>query len=120
MVNKKKEFALELIKFYKEFLIGSSEAVSILAKIEKKYPKEYEILKELKDDPRAITELTKKMSNEEREVFLLIVVEASALGQKINKLFDLTQKEKENLAKEIEDFANRVEKKLSGLIKNAK
>jgi len=120
MFDREKKFTLDLIKFYKGFLLGSAESVGMLAKIEKKYPKEYKLLKEVKDDPTAITELTKKMNDKEKDVFILTVVEASQLGQKMNKLFDLSQKDKESLAKEIEIFAEKVEVKLKDLVKNDK
>jgi len=118
--DKRKEFGLELIKFYKGFLLGSSDAVKSLAKIEKKYPNEYKILKELKDDPKVIVQLANKLPEDVRNVLFSIIVESSALGEKMNRLFDLSQKEKEKLAKEIDDFANRVEKDLNKLIENGK
>ena len=59
-IERRKEFGLALIGFYKEFLLGTSKSVQLLAGIEKRYPKEYEIIKQLKDDPQAISELSEK------------------------------------------------------------
>jgi vacuolar-type H+-ATPase subunit I/STV1 len=115
MVDKKKKFGYELIKFYKGFLLGSSDAVKTLAKIEKNYPKEYMILKELKDDPKAIIQLSNKLPDNVRNVLFSIIIESSTFGERMNRLFDLTQKQKEDLAKEIDDFAERVEKELNEL-----
>ncbi len=120
VMSDEKKFALELIRFYKEFLLGSSKSVVILADMEKKYPEQYQRLKQTKDNPQRLIELTIQMPDEVKETFLLIIVEGSVIGQKMNRLFDLSQDEKEKLAKEIEDFASRVDTKLKALVRDAK
>ncbi len=117
--EKTKEFGIELIKFYKEFLLGSSKAVELLASIEHKYPKNYKIIRELKDDPKAIVALSSNMSNEVKTVLFSIFVEASTLATRMNKLFDLSEAEKKTLAKDINTFADRIETQLSGLVDDA-
>jgi hypothetical protein len=114
-----KNFGIELIKFYKEFLLGTAKSVKILADIEKKYPDSYKIIRELKDDPKAIIELSDSIPDDVKMVLFSIFVEASTLGQRMNRLFDLSKKEKEELSKDLEKFSDKVEKELDKLIKNA-
>ena len=111
-----KKFGIELIQFYKEFLLGTSKAVELLAKIEKKYPTEYRVMKELKDDPKAIAKLSTDLPDDVKTVFFSIVMESSMLGERMNKLFDLDKKAKEQLSKDIKGFAERVEKEIGELI----
>jgi predicted flavoprotein YhiN len=116
-MGKEKEFGLELIKFYKSYLTGSADAIESLAIIEKKYPKEYKLVKQTKDDPSAIMQLTNELSDEAKETFLYIMIRASSLGSKLNNVFDLSQQDKEKLAKDIREFSLTVEKKITGLSK---
>lgn len=116
MADKQKKFGIELIKFYKEFLTGSSGAVKTLANIEKEYPKEYKIVKELKDDPNAIVQLSDKLPDDVKNILFSIIIESSVLGGKMNRLFDLSQKEKEELAKRIDEFATKIETELTKLV----
>jgi DNA repair ATPase RecN len=117
MVEIKKEFGLSLIQFYKEFLLGTAKSVSLLAEIEKKYPEQYQTIKELKDDPKAITQLSEKMPEEVKTFLYSTIIETSTLGSRMNRLFDLTQVEKEKLSKDMCDFAERFEKKVNELAK---
>ncbi|MCD6229973.1 MAG: hypothetical protein J7K00_04160 [Candidatus Diapherotrites archaeon] len=114
----KEEFGIEMIKFYKEFLIGSSKSVELLANIEKKFPKEYEVIKELKDDPKVLVSLSSEVPDNVKTVLFSVLVEASLLGSRMNKLFDLTNEEKETLATDIDKFAKKIEKELGGLIES--
>lgn len=116
---KDKEFGIELIRFYKEFLLGTSKSVEILAEIERKHPKEYQIIRELKDDPKAIILLTDKLPDDVRKTLLSIMVESSVLAQRMNMLFELSQSDKEKLSKDIKTFSEKVEKDLTEMIKNA-
>ncbi len=112
-MGNEKEFGIELIKFYKGYLVGSAEAIESLAKIEKEYPKEYKIVKRIKDDPSAIMQLTDEISEDAKQILFFIMIRASSIGTKINNVFDLTQKEKEKLAKNIRVFSETVEEKLT-------
>ncbi len=110
-----KEFSGYLINFYKEFLLGTSKSVEILAKIEKEYPEEYKMLKELKDDPAAIAKLSDKIPDDVRTVFYFIVMESSGLAERMNKVFELSQEDKVILAKDIRKFSERVKNELNRL-----
>jgi len=111
----KKKFVRELIEFYKDFVKGSAKAVRTLADIQKKYEEEYETFVDLKEDPAQIEDLMKELSSEEKEVILLMLIKASSLGKRMNKLFDLPVEEKERLADDLDKFAEFAEKKLKEL-----
>jgi len=110
-----KEFGGYLINFYKEFLLGTSKSVEILAKIEKEYPEEYKILKDIKDDPTVIAKLSDKIPDDVKTILYSIIVESSALAEKMNKVFELSQEDKESLAKDIRKFSERVNNELKKL-----
>lgn len=112
----KNRFGIELIKFYKEFLLGSSKAVLQLAKIEQDFPEQYKVIRSLKDDPEAIFEMTTKLPSEVKDTLILVIVKSSAIGRKMNQLFDLNVEQKKELASEIEKFSTDVENKLGGLV----
>lgn len=111
-----KEFTLELIRFFKGTISGTSESVKSLTKIEEKFPEEYEEIRKSRLDPSMIDELMEKMNIEEKETFLLIFAKASYIAPKLSKLFELSLTEKKELAKTVDDYAVFVEKKLTELI----
>ena len=106
------EFADEIIKFYKSFIVSSASAIQILARIQKNFPDQYKVMNELKDDPSVIEQLTVKMTPKQVETLLLIIMKASNLGRRSQNLFDLSVEEKEKLVKDLRDFARYVENAL--------
>ena len=117
MEKRRKEFARKLIEFYKSTIISSIDAIKILTEIQRKFPKEYEIVEELKDDPSIVDQLTDVLPQEEKDALILIFVKASYIGRKMKKLFDLTVEEKEKLIKDLEEFAKFTEKKMKESLK---
>lgn len=115
MVEDRKKFFEELIKFYKTTLLGTAESVKTLVDIEKRFPENYLKLKEATFNPEKIEEILASMTEEEKETFLLVFTKASLISRKLNKLFDLDVEEKTKLAKEIEDFVKFTERKLKEL-----
>lgn len=110
------EFGIALIKYYKSFLTGTSEAIKELAEIQSKYKKEYAIIRELKDDPRVFVKLSDDMPPEVKQVLFSIIIEASLIGEKANKLYDLSPQEQQKLADSMVQFGNKVEVELNKLI----
>lgn len=106
------EFVDELIKFYATYVASSADAVDILAGIQEKFPEEYKMINDLKDDPTLIEEITSKMSDEVKNAVLLGLLKASSLGRRLNTLFELTAYEKKKLAKELREFAEDIKKDL--------
>lgn len=120
MTKEMKDFYNELINFYKDFITGSSDAIRALATIEQKYPKQYEIIREIKFDPSSIEKLTDNMSDKQKETFFMIFVKASLIGKKLTNLFELTHDQKIKLAEELDEFSVFVDKKLKELTEDGK
>lgn len=119
MTDKKtKEFGIKLIEFYKEFLLGTAKSVKILSEIQDKYGEQYEILNSVKDDPLAINEIASKLDSEQKDALFYVVLGASGLAVRLNKLFELSQEQKEKLSNDIETFSKEVEVKLKKLIED--
>lgn len=114
--EKQKKFGFALINFYKEFLLGSSKAVGQLSNIQKEFPEHYKVMKELKDDPQAIEEITSGLPEEIKDTLLLIIIKASAIGKRMNNLFDLSIDEQKKLSEDINKFAEDVEKRMGALL----
>jgi len=109
------KFGEELIIFYKEFLLGSSKAVEQLAQIQKDFPKQYELIKQMKDDPEMIEQITVGLSEEVKDTLLLVIVKASSMGKRMNNLFDLSADEQKTLAEDIQKFSIYVEKRMGAM-----
>lgn len=114
--QRRREFALRLIEFYKTSLTSANESIKILADIQKNYPDYYESVSEFKDDPMAIDELTENMTPDERDAILVILIRGSNIGKQASRLFNLTVNEKEKLIEDLEKFAAFVEKKLKEIV----
>lgn len=116
-IKSAKEFTMNLIKFYKSFIAGSVDSIKILADIQKNNPKEYELLIRLKNDPTAMEDAMTELSQEDKNVLMIIFIRASHLGNRLNNLFESTVDDKIKLAKDLEEFSNYVEEELSKLEK---
>ncbi|MCL4376236.1 hypothetical protein M1558_01965 [Candidatus Parvarchaeota archaeon] len=112
------EFSKELIKFYKQMLEGPASSIETLAEIEEKFPDEYSIFKNLKDDPSTINTIVDKAPQDVKDALVIIMLKASNLGVKLSKLFDLTVEEKKQLARDLRSFGKETEGKLNKLIKD--
>jgi len=111
------EFLIELIKFFKGSICGTADSVNTLANIQKKFPEEYKEIQKSRLDPSKIDVIMEKMNPEEKDVFLLIYAKSSYIAPKLNRVFDLSLKEKQELAETITNFATYVEEKLTSLVK---
>lgn len=110
------KFVKELIEFYRGFVTGSSKSIRILAEIEEKYPKQYRIINEIRWDPESVEKLMEELTDNQKELFFNIFIKASILGQRLNRLFELTIDEKKKLADDLDKFSEEVEKKLTKII----
>ena len=103
------DFGKKLINFYKEFLCGSAKAIELLAEIQIAYPKEYDVLIQMKNDPAMIEQFAGRLSTEEKDLILLAIIKASQLGSKMNNLFELSAADKRTLVSEINTYASWLE-----------
>ena len=111
-----KSFVYDLIQFYKDFIAGNSNAIKTLATIQESHPDQYELLLQLKDDPSIIGE-SKLLNENEKTLMLIIILRASKLARKSQNLFELSVKDKRQLAEDLETFAKFVEEKMKELMK---
>ncbi len=115
MAEDKKAFLENLLGFYKASVMGTAESVKRLAEIEENFPENYGKFKEATFDPENIENIMTSMTEQEKEIFLIIFTKASIIAKKLNQLFEISIEEKKKLAKEIEDFMNYTEKKMREL-----
>jgi len=114
------DFGIKLIEFYKEFLLGTAKSVKILSEIQAEFGAEYETLSSVKDDPLAVNEVASKLEPKQREALFYVVLGASGLAVRLNKLFELSETEKRKLSTDITAFSKEVEAKLKKMIKDGK
>lgn len=115
MAEDEKVFLEDLINFYKASVMGTAESVKKLAEIEENFPITYGKFKKATFDPENIESIMTSMTEEQKEIFLIIFTKVSFIAKKLNQLFEMPVDEKKKLAKEIEDFMRYMEKKLSEL-----
>lgn len=115
--ERKREFTIELIKFFKSSVCGTADSINTLAKIQDKFPEEYKEFREVRVNPMNVDKFMEKLSQEEKDTFLIIFARASYIAPRLNKLFESTLAEKKQLAEDINSFAEFVESKLTKLVK---
>ena len=104
MSNGEVVFLEQLLKFYTNSLVSLSEAISILADIEDENKELYLKLIATRDNPILLLDQISDLTSEQRDTMILIFTKLSLLGEKSNRLFELTVDEKRGLSKEIRDF----------------
>lgn len=112
-MERKRELLKRLISFYRDYISGSAKAVDTLADIQEDFSDFYEIIDKVKSDPTLIDQVMAEMSEHDKETFLLILIKASMLGERMNKLFDLSVEEKRELAKDLREFSEFVDRTLT-------
>ena len=118
IIGKREEkFVLELIEYLEFSIIGTADSVKKLAQIEKNYKKEYDIYRKSKLDPAQLDTLIKNASPELKNTLLIIFAKSSYIAPKLNKVFDLSLEEKEELSKTMEEFGKFVKAELKKLVK---
>lgn len=115
MAEEKQEFVREFMEFYKEFIQGSAGSIETLADLQENFPNQYEVFQEVHEDPMGLLD-TDKLSEEEKDTLLTIVMRASSLGQRTQKVFDTSADEKRELSKDLEKFGDFVDEKLEDMM----
>lgn len=111
MAKREEEFIKALTEFYGLFLGNVSRAILKLAEIQKKYKDEYNSLKELQTDPSKIEKYLDNLTDEQRGFLLRLFVKMARFEARLSRLFELSVKEKRELAKEIEEFSEEIKKR---------
>ena len=104
-------FAKELILFYKQFVAGNVEAIRLLADIQEKYPKQYQNIQQIQNNPESISDVIVDIPPQAKDIVIFILLKASGLGRKASRLFDMNPTEQRAFATELNEFVDSVEKR---------
>jgi len=107
--NREDKFLIELVSFYTKSLGEAASSVLILKKIQSDFPDKYKDLIELQEDPSALIEISNKMDPELSKILIELMVKASTLSRRVNKLFELSVDEKDKLAEDLRTFSKSME-----------
>ena len=94
--------------FYSAFLTSNSKSIEVLAELQKKFPNEYNQLKQMQSDPSIALEGLDGMDDEEKDQLITIFVRVATLERKMLRLFDSTPDQKIELVKELNDFISKL------------
>ncbi len=103
------EFISELIKYYELSMEDISKSIEELAKIQEKYPNEYDKFQKVSENPELLLGL--KMSDKIKTIFFELLLKSSTITQKVNKLIILTPIEKKALAKDLNKYVAELKTK---------
>ena len=110
------KFMIELIKFFKGSVCGTADSVKTLAKIQENFPEEYKDLQASRMDPTQMEEIMENIPKEDRDILLLVYVKMSYIAPRMTKLYDLSVKDKNILAADMEEYGAFVESELKKLV----
>jgi len=105
MTKEISDFTKGIVGFYTTFFSGVSQSLRILSKIQSKHKEEYKKIKEIQIDPTKIYELIDNLEDKEKRILLDLLLRANIIQTKASKIFDLSSKEQETFADEIETFS---------------
>ena len=108
------DFADMFSEFYFSFFSSSSSSVNLLADIQKRFPEEYNSIKEFTRDPKAMEKLIDKLPPEKQGILLKILFKAGKFGSEMANLFESSEEQKRNLSKELNIFAEELRKTIGG------
>jgi hypothetical protein len=83
----------------------------MLADLQTNYSEQYHKLQEINSNPEMIGDMTLSLPSEAKDALILIMLKASKLGRKSQKLFEMTPDEQRQYAKELINYAEFVESK---------
>jgi hypothetical protein len=106
----KKDFIVELTKFYKDFLTDTLKSIEQLKYMQEKYPDDYKKWVQLQKDPSALIEFSNNLDDESRKDLIDLFVRASTISSKIMLIFDMNPEEKEKFINEIKNFSGSLNK----------
>nr|MBA4405524.1 hypothetical protein [Nanoarchaeum sp.] len=108
----KKDFIIELSKFYKIFLTDTARSIEQLKFMQEKYSEDYKNWVQLQKDPSALLELSKNLDNESRKTLIDLFVRASTISNKMVLIFEMSPNEKQKFVEEIKAFSDSLDKEI--------
>lgn len=108
----KKDFIIELSKFYKSFLTDTAKSIEQLKAMQESYPEDYKKWVQLQKDPSALLEFSKNLDDESRKTLIDLFVRASTISSKMMLIFEMTPEEKQKFIEEIKAFSDGIDKEI--------
>lgn len=110
--EKDKKFFLGILEFYEKFLESTSDSIRKLAEIQKNNKERYEKFKDLSYDTDKIVEMIGGLDEEDRGIFLEMLLRTQSFQKRMGNLFDLSAEEQNKLANDLDEFIKYMKKKL--------
>lgn len=111
--SKNKEgFLIDFIGFYNDFLCGTSKAIKKLSKIQSNYKDDYKYLKEIQRNPDALLKILNNLEDKQKLILYEIFTKSASLSNRTRILFELNDKEQEQLADDLEKFSKELIEKI--------
>ncbi len=105
------EFATAMIGFFDASIRNGATPIRLLADIQENFPKHYEVMLKIKDDPSLITD-NDSVPERVKSTMLLIVLKASKLGMESQRVYEMSIKEKREFANKLDEFSKFIKRKL--------
>jgi len=115
--GKSRNFLIELIGSYKNFIECTATSLDNMANIQKKYKDLYDRFKEFQFDPSNIIEMIKSFEKDEIAVTLSLMMRMEELNNRMANLISLSSKEQKKLANDLREFAKDFEENIVKLKK---
>jgi len=114
--NPPPEFSTAMIQFFDSSIKNGSTPIRMLADIQENFPEQYDVMLKLREDPSLITE-NDSIPEQVKSAMLLIVLKASKLGAESQRIYEMSAKEKRDLADKLDEFSKFIKSKLEEVMK---
>lgn len=111
------KFFNDLLDYYQLSIGGVIGSIDKIAEIQKNYPEQYQIFKNLSRDTNLILQLGKKLSDTQKTILFELLIKSASLSERINILTELTYREKKILSKDMKEFSEELIEKIKELKK---
>lgn len=111
------KFFNELLEYYQSSMGGAIDSIDKIAEIQKNYPEQYEIFKNLSKDTNLILQLGKKLSDTQKTILFELFIKSASLSERMRILIELTYKEKKILSEDLKEFSDGLIEKIKELKK---
>ena len=108
MADENKEFVEGFRKFYEMFFLCLSDSVCHLANVQKKFPNQFDKIREFAQNPKALEDLLESLSVEEKAKLFTILFTAGEFGMRFATLMESEAKDKKEFADDLKKFAKKL------------
>ncbi len=110
----RQEFVTYIITFFDASVASGATPIRVLADIQEKFPEQYAVMLKIREDPSLITD-NDSIPEKVKSTMLLIVLKASKLGSESQRVYEMSVKEKRDLADKLEEFSKFIKEKVADL-----